>query len=116
MKHHPLREAYELYQKMPYDRETWDLTAVLYAVRPDSGYFGRRPARFTSTIRKSRSFRHRNRDAPVFIDARSGPGSAGPCSSPVSRRRARPGRNNCGGMTAMKHRGMNGAAIENSRW
>ncbi len=38
--HHPLREAYGLYQKMPYDRETWDLTAVLYAVRPDRGYFG----------------------------------------------------------------------------
>ncbi|HEY2250271.1 MAG TPA: nucleoside hydrolase, partial [Planctomycetaceae bacterium] len=38
--HHPLREAYELYQKMPYDRETWDLTAVLYAVRPNHGYFG----------------------------------------------------------------------------
>lgn len=32
--HHPLREAYERYQKMPYDRETWDLTSVLYAVRP----------------------------------------------------------------------------------
>jgi uncharacterized Ntn-hydrolase superfamily protein len=40
VKHHPLREAYELYMKMPYDRETWDLTAVLYAVRPDRGYFG----------------------------------------------------------------------------
>src|SRR5262245_50738549 len=40
VKHHPLREAYELYKKMPYDRETWDLTAVLYAVRPDRGYFG----------------------------------------------------------------------------
>ena len=38
--HHPLREAYALYQKMPYDRETWDLTAVLYAVRPNHGYFG----------------------------------------------------------------------------
>lgn len=38
--HHPLSEAYALYQKMPYDRETWDLTAVLYAVRPDRGYFG----------------------------------------------------------------------------
>lgn len=38
--HHPLREAYALYQKMPYDRETWDLTAVLYAIRPDRGYFG----------------------------------------------------------------------------
>jgi hypothetical protein len=25
--------------KMPYDRPTWDLTAALYAVRPDGGYF-----------------------------------------------------------------------------
>ncbi len=44
VRHHPLREAYELYQKMPYDRETWDLTSVLYAVRPDRGYFGLSPA------------------------------------------------------------------------
>lgn len=42
--HHPLKQAYELYQKMPYDRETWDLTSVLYAVRPDRGYFGLSPA------------------------------------------------------------------------
>lgn len=38
--HHPLREAYMLYRKMPYDQETWDLTSVLFAVRPDRGYFG----------------------------------------------------------------------------
>ena len=25
---------------MPYDREAWDLTSVLYAVRPDREYFG----------------------------------------------------------------------------
>ncbi len=31
--HHPLAEAYKLYMKMPYDRPTWDLTSVLYAVR-----------------------------------------------------------------------------------
>jgi len=37
---HPLAESYRLYQKMPYDRETWDLTAVLYAIRPERGYFG----------------------------------------------------------------------------
>ena len=37
---HPLKEGYELYGKMPYDRSTWDLTSVLYAVRPDRGYFG----------------------------------------------------------------------------
>jgi inosine-uridine nucleoside N-ribohydrolase len=34
---HPVADAYRLYLPMPYDRETWDLTAVLYAVRP--GYF-----------------------------------------------------------------------------
>ena len=38
VKHHPIREAYGLYMKMPYDRPTWDLTSVLYAVRPDHGY------------------------------------------------------------------------------
>jgi inosine-uridine nucleoside N-ribohydrolase len=37
---HPLSHSYRLYRKFPYDRETWDLTSVLYAVRPDRGYFG----------------------------------------------------------------------------
>ena len=37
---HPIAESYRAYQKMPYDRPTWDLTAVLQAVRPASGYFG----------------------------------------------------------------------------
>jgi inosine-uridine nucleoside N-ribohydrolase len=36
---HPVAEAYRNYMPMPYDRPTWDLTAVLYAVRPDRGYF-----------------------------------------------------------------------------
>ncbi len=35
---HPVAESYRAYKKMPYDRPTWDLTAVLEAVRP--GYFG----------------------------------------------------------------------------
>jgi len=38
--HHPIHDAYKLYRDMPYDRQTWDLTSVLYAVRPDRGYFG----------------------------------------------------------------------------
>ena len=38
--HHPIADAYRLYMKMPYDRPTWDLTAALYAIRPDAGYFG----------------------------------------------------------------------------
>jgi inosine-uridine nucleoside N-ribohydrolase len=37
--HHPVAEAYRLYEKMPHDRPTWDLTAVLYAVRPEHRYF-----------------------------------------------------------------------------
>jgi len=36
---HPVAEAYRDYKPMPYDRPTWDLTAVLYAVRPGGGYF-----------------------------------------------------------------------------
>lgn len=37
---HPVVDAYENLIPMPYDRPTWDLTSVLYAVRPDEGYFG----------------------------------------------------------------------------
>jgi inosine-uridine nucleoside N-ribohydrolase len=36
----PVVDGYRAYMKMPYDRETWDLTAALYAVRPEAGYFG----------------------------------------------------------------------------
>jgi inosine-uridine nucleoside N-ribohydrolase len=35
----PVAEAYRNYQKFPYDRPTWDITAALYAVRPADGYF-----------------------------------------------------------------------------
>lgn len=36
---HPVVDAYRNYMPMPYDRPTWDLTAVLFAVRPNEGYF-----------------------------------------------------------------------------
>ncbi len=36
---HPLVEAYKAYRPMPYDRPTWDLTSVLYAVQPDTAFF-----------------------------------------------------------------------------
>jgi inosine-uridine nucleoside N-ribohydrolase len=39
-KSHPIAESYRAYHKMPYDRPTWDLTAVLEAVRPER-YFAR---------------------------------------------------------------------------
>ncbi|QEF99956.1 Inosine-uridine preferring nucleoside hydrolase [Stieleria maiorica] len=37
--HHPIAEAYVLYNPPPHDRPTWDLTSVLHAVRPDRTYF-----------------------------------------------------------------------------
>ncbi len=43
VQNHPVAEAYRSYMKMPYDRPTWDLTAVLYAVRPDENYFSLSP-------------------------------------------------------------------------
>ncbi|MGV8878920.1 MAG: nucleoside hydrolase [Sphingobacteriaceae bacterium] len=41
--HHPMVIGYENYLKMPYDRPTWDLTAVLYAVEGLSNYFDQSP-------------------------------------------------------------------------
>jgi inosine-uridine nucleoside N-ribohydrolase len=40
---HPVVDAYRNYMPMPYDRPSWDLTAALYAVRPDAGYFSLSP-------------------------------------------------------------------------
>jgi inosine-uridine nucleoside N-ribohydrolase len=40
---HPIADAYRQYMKFPYDRPTWDLTSVLYAVRPNDGYFSLSP-------------------------------------------------------------------------
>ncbi len=42
--HHPLAEAYQLYNPPPHDRPTWDLTSVLYAIRPGRSYFELSPA------------------------------------------------------------------------
>jgi hypothetical protein len=36
---HPVVDAYRAYKPMPYDAPTWDMTAVLYAVHPEAGYF-----------------------------------------------------------------------------
>lgn len=37
--HHPMVIAYKSYSKMPYDRQTWDLTSVLYAIEGEANYF-----------------------------------------------------------------------------
>ncbi len=41
--HHPLKEAYYLYEPPPHDRPTWDPTAVLYAIFPERGYYNLSP-------------------------------------------------------------------------
>lgn len=41
--HHPLVEAYGYYRGLTNDQPTYDLTSVLYAVRPDQGYFDLSP-------------------------------------------------------------------------
>ncbi len=43
VKHHPLKEAYYLFEPPPHDRPVWDPTALLYAVYPDRGYFDLSP-------------------------------------------------------------------------
>ena len=37
--HHPLAEAYQLYEPTPHERPCWDLTSVLWVLRPDRDYF-----------------------------------------------------------------------------
>jgi hypothetical protein len=39
----PAVDAYRAYRPMPYDAPTWDMTPVLYAVRPDKGLFDLSP-------------------------------------------------------------------------
>ncbi len=40
---HPMAAAYRLYNEDYRDQPSWDLTSVLWAVRPDRGYFGLSP-------------------------------------------------------------------------
>lgn len=39
----PLVMSYKVYEPMPYDRQTWDLTSVLYAIEPGKDYFDLSP-------------------------------------------------------------------------
>jgi inosine-uridine nucleoside N-ribohydrolase len=75
---HPVVDAYRTYMKMPYDRQTWDLTAVLYAVRPGGGYFElSAPGRIASDDAGRTSFRaeaagkHRYLVLPESLRART---------------------------------------------
>lgn len=40
----PLCISYKLYDKMPYDRPTWDLTSVIYAIEPEASCLDISPA------------------------------------------------------------------------
>ncbi|NUQ66490.1 MAG: nucleoside hydrolase [Pirellulales bacterium] len=43
VEHHPIAHAYDLYRDRKNDQPTYDLTSVLYAVRPDREYFDLSP-------------------------------------------------------------------------
>jgi inosine-uridine nucleoside N-ribohydrolase len=43
VEHHPLKEAYSYYRGLENPQPTYDLTSVLYAVRPERGYFDLSP-------------------------------------------------------------------------
>lgn len=43
VENHPVAEAYNVYIEPPHDRPTWDLTSVLYAIRPEHQYFDLSP-------------------------------------------------------------------------
>jgi len=50
VKHHPLQDAYRFYRGLDNSQPTFDLNSVLYAVRPDRGYYDLSPCG-TVTVR-----------------------------------------------------------------
>jgi len=61
---HLIKDSYLAYvPEQPHDRPTWDLTAVLYAVYPDRGYFNLSPAGSIQVDDKGRTdFAQNNKD------------------------------------------------------
>lgn len=55
VRHHPLREAYDYYRGLANDQPTWDLTSVLFAVRPQHGYFDLSPPGWISVDEQGRT-------------------------------------------------------------
>ena len=53
---HPLVEGYRCYQEMPYDRPTWDLTSVLYAVEGASYFNVSEPGKIEVSDQGTTSF------------------------------------------------------------
>ena len=92
--HHPLAESYILFQPPPHDRPTWDLTSVLYAVRPEHDYFSLSPpgdvvvavdglTTFSENANgKNRYLILREQDKGRIIEALTLLSSQPPCSAP----------------------------------
>jgi len=57
--HHPMVKGYKAYLPMPYDRPTWDLTAVLYAVEDSSFFTISPPGKIQITEKGNTLFTHR---------------------------------------------------------
>jgi len=61
--HHLIKESYLAYATShPHERPTWDLTAVLYAVYPDRGYFGLSPKGVVRVTSEGRTEFRRDRN------------------------------------------------------
>jgi inosine-uridine nucleoside N-ribohydrolase len=66
VKYHPVKDAYHFYLGLDKSQSTYDLTSVLYAVRPDRGYFDLSPKgtvkvldNGTTTFKPSENGKHR---------------------------------------------------------
>lgn len=66
VKYHPVKDAYHFYRGLDNSQPTYDLTSVLYAVRPDRGYFDLSPKgtvkvldNGTTTFEPSENGKHR---------------------------------------------------------
>lgn len=66
--HHPVAESYHLYSPPPHDRPTWDLTSVLFAVRPDHAYFDlSRPGRVSFSEQGATQFEEAEEGRDRFL-------------------------------------------------
>jgi len=78
--HHPIAESYRIYLPKGQDRPSWDPTAVLYAIRPDHGYFGlSEKGRVTLGHKNTTVFTPEGRELPLLgaRSAEGGPGAGG---------------------------------------
>ena len=65
---HPMVDGYSMYAEMPYDRPTWDVTAVLYVMEPDSAFFHESPKGFVSIDEKGVShFKENEQGKHVYL-------------------------------------------------